>query len=365
MFVGWVHLALGFIRLRAKVNQQALVIGLAAGSIKGDRFRPVGGGPLTRERLMTTQTIPRSAADRPAVPAAPTDGELLDRYARGRDQRAFEALVRRHGPRVFGVCRRVLRDPHAAEDAFQATFLVLARKAGGIARPDALAGWLHGVAVRVARKARRNPPRPLPAGGPAAAEPARDPDHWELVRVLDEELDRLPPDDRDLIVLIYFEGRTHAEAARAVGCPAGSVAWRLARARAVLRARLVRRGIALAVGVVLLLAGVGAAQAVPEPAVRRAVAAGDARDRRRRRFVPDPLRPADGPPADRRRNRFPAPVLVLMLSLLLGGGLYAALGDRPRAGDRPPVGPSAATPAEPSPPPEVRAAGPEPAPSCH
>ncbi|MBX9581529.1 MAG: sigma-70 family RNA polymerase sigma factor, partial [Gemmataceae bacterium] len=183
---------------------------------------------------MLTQTLAR-----PAAPAGPPDGELLDRYVRGGDPDAFEVLVRRHGPRVFGVCRRVLRDPHAAEDAFQATFLVLARKAGSIARPDALAGWLHGVAARVARKARGRSYRALPLGVPEAVGPTPDPDHWDLVRVLDEELARLPAADRDLIVLIYFEGRTHAEAARAAGCPAGSVAWRLARARAALRERLV------------------------------------------------------------------------------------------------------------------------------
>src|SRR5579885_230769 len=82
-------------------------------------------------------------------PDLASDRDLLDRFTRHNDQQAFAALVRRHGPPVLGVCRRVLRDPHAADDAFQATFMVLARKASTIARPDALAGWLHGVAVRV------------------------------------------------------------------------------------------------------------------------------------------------------------------------------------------------------------------------
>src|SRR4051794_5375959 len=95
-----------------------------------------------------------------------TDTELLERFVRHRDEAAFAALVERHGPMVRGACRRILGDPHAAEDAFQAAFLVLARKAAVLPRTEALAGWLYGVARRVALKARSTPPEPLPAREP-------------------------------------------------------------------------------------------------------------------------------------------------------------------------------------------------------
>src|SRR5690242_12137839 len=116
------------------------------------------------------RVLPGSASDPDLAP----DRDLLDRFTRSKDQQAFAALVRRHGPPVLGVCRRVLRDPHAAEDAFQATFLILARKASAIARPEALASWLYGVAVRVACKARAGASTPLP--GPLADPPVEAPD---------------------------------------------------------------------------------------------------------------------------------------------------------------------------------------------
>lgn len=242
-----------------------------------------------------TSRLP-SADERPRGDLAP-DRELLDRFARGGDQQAFETLVRRHGPRVLGVCRRVLGDPHAADDAFQSTFLVLARKGGRLTNPDALGGWLYGVAARVAIKAKRGRPLPLPADGPATGEP--DPARVELVRILDEELGRLADRDRNLLVLVYLDGKTHDEAARAVGCPVGSVAWRLERARAALRQRLVRRGVGLGVGTVLLLGSFGQAQAVTEVLVRRTAAA---------------------VPAVRRE---PLTLLALLLLTLFSGGVYA------------------------------------------
>jgi RNA polymerase sigma factor (sigma-70 family) len=187
-----------------------------------------------------------------------TDAQLLDRFADGGDhaQAAFEAIVRRHGAMVLGVCRRALGDAHAAEDAFQATFLVLASRAGAIRRRESLGPWLHGVASRLARRARllalrRGASRPLPEL--AAPEPGRD--AAEIRPVLDEELGRLPEKYRRPVVLCYLEGLTQEEAARALGWTKGTVSGRLARAKDLLRGRLTRRGLAPAAGLLALEAG--------------------------------------------------------------------------------------------------------------
>jgi RNA polymerase sigma factor (sigma-70 family) len=178
--------------------------------------------------------------------APPSDGELLDRFHRHADESAFAELVRRHGPSVLGTCRRVLRDAHAAEDAFQATFLVLARRSGSLSRPEALSAWLHGVACRVAMKARTVSARRLrheanaarPEAAPWTIEPP------DLRPVLDQEIARLPGPHRRAVVLCYLEGKTNEEAARLLGWPPGTVATRLAWARRRLRQRLDRRGLA-------------------------------------------------------------------------------------------------------------------------
>jgi RNA polymerase sigma factor (sigma-70 family) len=177
-----------------------------------------------------------------------SDAQLLARFAGLREESAFEALVQRHGAMVLGVCRRVARDWHRAEDAFQATFLVLARKAGTLHRPERLAAWLHGVACRTARKARaeatRRTARERQAARGLVTPP---PDHleWSEVRdVLDQEIGRLPARCRAAFVLCYLEGKTNAEAAAILGCPRGSVATLLARARERLRRRLAQRGLA-------------------------------------------------------------------------------------------------------------------------
>jgi RNA polymerase sigma factor (sigma-70 family) len=185
---------------------------------------------------------------------AVSDGELLRRFQTNGDEAAFELLVWRHGPMVLGACRRVLRDDHAAEDAFQATFLTLARKAGSIGVRDAVAGWLYTVAHRVAvealqRRVRREAlERPegladaegwgyLPADEPARRE------EGELVRA---EVEKLPDAFRAVVVLCCLEGRTRAEAAQQLGVPAGTVESRLVRARERLRRGLAARGLALA-----------------------------------------------------------------------------------------------------------------------
>jgi RNA polymerase sigma-70 factor (ECF subfamily) len=154
-----------------------------------------------------------------------TDRELLGRFrAQGRvaAQQAFEAIVHRHGPMVLGVCRRILRDEHAAEDAFQATFLVLALKAETIRKPDVLGSWLHGVARRISRRARilshrRGEPQRALGRLALRAPKGREIDIAELRSVLDEEVDRLPTAYRQAVVLCYLEGKTQQDAARERG----------------------------------------------------------------------------------------------------------------------------------------------------
>jgi RND family efflux transporter MFP subunit len=178
----------------------------------------------------------------------PSDAQLLERFVAARDDAAFELLVRRHERLVFGVCRRMLPDFRDAEDAFQAVFLALARKARGIARREALAAWLYRVAFRTAATARAKWARdavrlrPLTAASNKSApiEPSQ-----EISACLDEELRRLPERLRAPTILCYLEGRTVDEAARELGCPRGTVASRLARARARLRWRLTRRGLSV------------------------------------------------------------------------------------------------------------------------
>jgi RNA polymerase sigma factor (sigma-70 family) len=196
------------------------------------------------------------------------DAELLRRWVAARDEAAFELLLWRHGPMVLGVCRRVLGDVHEAEDALQATFLALAVRAGTIGRRAAVAGWLYRVAYRAALLARARAARRPGATGPHPEPAATAPDDdlvWREQRpVLDEEINRLPERYRLPFVLCCCEDRTHAEVARLMGCPVGTVASRLARARERLRARLTRRGVTLAMGAAAVtLSGAALSAAVP------------------------------------------------------------------------------------------------------
>jgi RNA polymerase sigma factor (sigma-70 family) len=181
-----------------------------------------------------------------------TDGQLLARFAALREEAAFAALVNRHGGLVLGLCRRILRDHHDAEDAFQAAFLVLAKKAGSIRKRESVGSWLYGVAFRIAVKARADALRrrghERAAVPRAAADPVADLVGRELRPVLDEELSRLPDKYRAPVVLCYLENMTNAEAARRLGWTRGTVAGRLARARELLRTRLGRRGLTLGGG---------------------------------------------------------------------------------------------------------------------
>ena len=197
-----------------------------------------------------------------------SDGQLLGRFVEGREQAVFEAIVLRHGPMVWGVCRRVLRDHHDAEDAFQATFLVLARKAASIADRGKLGNWLYGVAYQTAMKARAKRAKRRGREGQASDMPEPTVMHDELrddlAESLDQELSRLPEKHRLPVILCDLEGKTHREAAEQLGWPIGTVSGRLSRARAMLASRLARRGVSLPVGsLAVLLAQESASASMP------------------------------------------------------------------------------------------------------
>ena len=190
------------------------------------------------------------------VAGALSDSQLLERFLSQRDdsaEEAFAVLVRRHGPMVFGVCRRILGNVDEAEDAYQATFLVLALKAGRITRRESLANWLYGVALRTAKDARARAKRrdslqqrlfALRVLHPPGEGPVED-----LRAVLDEELDRLPTRLRVPLLLCELESMPRQDAAHRLGIPEGTLSSRLARGKAILRERLVRRGVGLSVSV--------------------------------------------------------------------------------------------------------------------
>jgi RNA polymerase sigma factor (sigma-70 family) len=221
----------------------------------------------------------RKVFDRVRGDAGRGDGELLTRYRAMRDQDAFGSLVRRHGPMVLGVCRRILRDHHAADDAIQATFLVLARKADAVRPPDRLAPWLYGVAYRTALKARGRASRRQQVeaayaaeatrrGAPVAADGAA-----ELLPLLDEQLNALPEKYRTSLLLCGVQGLNKAEAAERLGLPEGTVSSRLARAREMLRERLARRGVAVPAAAADALLTADTLQAAVPPALAAAASA--------------------------------------------------------------------------------------------
>ncbi len=195
-----------------------------------------------------------------------TDRQLLDDFSARRDETAFAELVARHGPLVLRVCRRVLHHEQDAEDAFQATFLVLAQNLGSIRKREALANWLHGVAYRTAMKAkrtaarRRNHESQLRERTPSAA---ASPTWNDVQAVLDEEIQRLPKVFRSAFVLCVLEGKTIAAVAAELGCKEGTVATRVMRARQRLQLQLARRGIKLAALLAALCVAEGVAKAVP------------------------------------------------------------------------------------------------------
>jgi RNA polymerase sigma factor (sigma-70 family) len=200
-----------------------------------------------------------------------TDQELLHSFAADRDEAAFAVLVQRHGPLVWGVCRRVLRQTQDAEDAFQATFLVLARKAGRIRWQPDVSNWLYAVAWRVALKAKsdanRRQQRTRELQDMQAPETNGDSVGLEIRPVLDEELNRLPLKYRAPVVLHYLQGKTYAEAAEKLGWPAGTVSTRLAQARQLLRRRLARRGIGMSMSLLTAALAENAATAMVPPSL--------------------------------------------------------------------------------------------------
>jgi RNA polymerase sigma factor (sigma-70 family) len=188
---------------------------------------------------------------RPGLIGVP-DGALLRRFATDREEAAFTELVRRHGRSVLAVCTRVLGDPDVARDASQATFVALARRAAGLDARGPLTGWLYRVAYRMALRYRTAAARQRRLERAASATHSRDADdifvgieEEEVWQVLREELQRLPEKYRVPLVLCYLDGRTHAEVARAVGLPRGSVAKRIGEGLGRLREAMVGRGLLL------------------------------------------------------------------------------------------------------------------------
>lgn len=269
-------------------------------------------------------------------PAGLTDGQMLEEFLGRRDEAALAALVQRHGPMVWGVCRRVLGNYHDAEDAFQATFLVLVRKAASVTPREMVANWLYGVAHQTAlkaratlgtRKGRERQVAEMPV--PAAAEPAQ----WvELLPVLDEELGRLPDNYRAVVVLCDLEGKTRKEAARQLGVPEGTVGGWVARARALLADRLTRRGVTLSAGALAAIlarnvasAGVPASVVSNTIAVASLFAAGQAAE-----AVPVKVAAlAEGVVKAMCPSKLKSATGVLVVACLIGIGTAVVLGQQP------------------------------------
>jgi RNA polymerase sigma factor (sigma-70 family) len=277
------------------------------------------------------------------------DGELLERFLARREETAFAILVQRHGPMVLGVCRRVLRDPDAVEDAFQATFLALVQRSASIRQRGSLGSWLYAVARRIARRARerdmaqRNQERGC-AERPRG-EALDDPAWRELRSVLDEEVGALPERYRAPVVLCYLEGKSYDQAARDLGWPKSSLASRLSRARGLLRQRLARRGLALSAAALAAgLAEKAARAAVPALLTINTVKGAT-------RFIAGQAAPGALPsPAVALAEESMKPMLGIkskVLFVLLAVGLAAGgvgLAGHQAPGGKPPPGPQADAP---------------------
>ena len=210
-------------------------------------------------------------------PTDDSDATLLRRFAHQQDEAAFATLLGRHGPLVLGVCRRVLNDSHEAEDAFQATFLLLVRKASSIRRPELLNNWLYGVAYRIARRAQARRQHAAPEEDPMdrfVPAPGEEMDRQRSRLLVDEELSRLPDKYRAPVLLCYVEGRTQEAAARHLGWSPGAVKGRLERARDLLRRRLMRRGVAPSAAALVAALADAASAEVPDRLVAETLRTG-------------------------------------------------------------------------------------------
>src|SRR5262245_9131376 len=203
----------------------------------------MANGPMTQVIQQLRSVMLRDGVE-------PTDGQLLEAFVKDREPAAVEALVRRHGSMVWGVCRRVLGNHHDAEDAFQATFLVLVSKASSVKPRDMVGNWLYGVAQQTAlkagattakRKTREQQVSAMPEPTAAPSDPADN-----LAPILDQELSRLPDKYRAVLVLCELEGKAIKEAAKQLGVPDGTIASRLARGRTMLAKRLARHKLGVA-----------------------------------------------------------------------------------------------------------------------
>jgi RNA polymerase sigma factor (sigma-70 family) len=203
-----------------------------------------------------TRLAPRNIAPGP-VAASLTDGELVERFIESRQEQAFALLVERHSPLVRRVCRRYLTDANDADDAYQATFVLLALKAASIRRRESVASWLYGVAARVSVRIRRQSVRraivrcQAQAGKSAADNPENDLSWRELCQALREEMSHLPDKQRQPLALCYWQGLTQDEAARVLGWPRGTLKRRLESGRDRLRQRLAARGLTFSLWLLL------------------------------------------------------------------------------------------------------------------
>jgi RNA polymerase sigma-70 factor (ECF subfamily) len=294
-----------------------------------------------------------------------SDGELLERFLATREEAAFALLVQRHGPMVLSVCRQLLGDLHDAEDAFQATFLVLIRRAGSIRKRGSLASWLYGVARRIAGKARAQAERRRAHEVKAAPPPVTEPDsamaQQELRAVIEEEVDRLAEKYRAPVVLCWLQGKTQEQAARELGCPKTTLASRLEKAREGLRLRLIRRGITLPAAAVSAALAERAPAALPAPllltTIRAAALAATSRTAAAAGVSARVLSLAEGGMPTMTLTRLKIAAVLLLLFGVLAGAVALAYQPSPPAEPAPPQKPGAVV-KDPNPPPAPGEANP-------
>jgi RNA polymerase sigma factor (sigma-70 family) len=265
-----------------------------------------------------------SHGERQEPGTAPSDATLLSRFLKSGDSNAFDTLIRRHGPLVLSICRRHLRDSNDVDDAFQATFIVMLKKAKSIRNPRLLSNWLFGVASRVARKMRAQRLRQVTGEGGAEAvtmhEEQPQYDANETGRLIHEELASIAEVYRAPLVLCYLDGKTHVEAAILLGCPLGSLADRLEKGRRELKRRMLQRGVVLSAAFLAVWfteqrASAEVSEVLIASTVERAIAWSNRRKARRAEKIAASMLPTDGPGNTARR--FPRLLRAGLLSLLL------------------------------------------------